>query len=614
MGPASWCIGCNNVERQGQTPQDALNQLWDNLSNNWNGTFDEAFDFFQDALGDGTFSETMADFNLDATDSIELSGLVKALFQVLAMSAQGWMNIASWLQGLLESASEYPSPIVLDLDGDGVETSSVGSGAYFDHAADGFAELTGWVGSEDGLLVRDLDGNGTIDSGRELFGSETLLPNGTKAPNGFEALKALDANADGVIDAQDDAFAELRIWKDANANGSTDAGELLTMAEANVASINVAYANSSFIDAQGNAHRQVGSYTTIDGQTGGATDVWVQTNPAQTRPTERVNVQGDITALPNLRGSGLVRDLHQAMALDVTGQLKTLVGAFTQASLRDDRLGLVRQIVFRWTSVQDISPTSRINEAWGNAIGDARRLEALEAFLGEEWIQASWGASPGRDAARTLNEAYGQLEAFVYGQLMAQSHLLSLLQQIEYSWDAETEEVVGNLTGVAHALAERIQAERDAGLVELGDFLFSLKGMGLLDRLDVDSFKAQLGALGDDVAQTMSAALQGWAETNAASEGDDVLRGTDFHDVIDGYGGNDRLLGRAGNDLLTGGEGNDFLDGGAGNDEMRGGVGSDTSLFGRGDGHDTITEGSSSTNEFDRIQLKPGLSADDVRL
>jgi hypothetical protein len=81
---------------------------------------------------------------------------------------------------LVTALSKIPSPIMLDLDGDGVETVSLNNGTYFDHAADGFAEQTGWVGKDDGLLVRDLNGNGVIDSGRELFGSETLLADGSK--------------------------------------------------------------------------------------------------------------------------------------------------------------------------------------------------------------------------------------------------------------------------------------------------------------------------------------------------------------------------------------------------------------------------------------------------
>ena len=512
------------------------------------------------------------------------------------------------------TASNFASPIVLDLDGDGViRTVGVTSGVNFDHDGDGVLTKTGWAGANDALLVWDRNGNGTIDSGRELFGSETLLPNGMKAINGFEALKAFDVNGDGVIDANDPVFAQLRVWVDADTNARTGEGELLTLEEARVKSINLAYTNSNFVDAQGNAHRQVGSYTTTDGQTRAATDVWFTSDVTNSLPTDWVEVPEDIALLPDAQGYGKVRDLHQAMAMDATGELKALVVAFTQADTPEDRMALVRQIIYRWTGVQDIDPTSRTNAGWGNAIGDARKLEALEEFLGEEWRQYTWGANPGRDAARALNEAYDQLEALVYGQLMSQSHLRGLFQSIAYHWDAETESVVGDLTAVAQTLATRIDSDREAGLADLGDFLYSLKGMGLLNRLDVASFKAALLPLGADVAQTMDAALQDWV-AGGPTEADDVLRGTEFNDLLDARGGNDRLLGRGGNDTLIGGAGNDVLDGGAGNDDLRGGTGADTYRFGRGDGHDTIIEDSWQQNETDRIELKAGVLPSDVRL
>ena len=78
------------------------------------------------------------------------------------------------------TATVTRSPIALDLDGDGVETTALADGSYFDHDGNGFAEQTGWVSSDDGLLVMDRDGNGTIDSGKELFGNQTVLSNGQK--------------------------------------------------------------------------------------------------------------------------------------------------------------------------------------------------------------------------------------------------------------------------------------------------------------------------------------------------------------------------------------------------------------------------------------------------
>jgi hypothetical protein len=54
-------------------------------------------------------------------------------------------------------------------------------------------------------VVRDLNGNGTIDSGRELFGDNTILTRGARAgqvaANGFEALADLDSNADGKFNS-----------------------------------------------------------------------------------------------------------------------------------------------------------------------------------------------------------------------------------------------------------------------------------------------------------------------------------------------------------------------------------------------------------------------------
>ena len=59
-------------------------------------------------------------------------------------------------------------PIVFDLDGDGLETTTIEDGVYFDHANDGFAESSAWVGEGDGILAIDTDANGTIDNGTEL--------------------------------------------------------------------------------------------------------------------------------------------------------------------------------------------------------------------------------------------------------------------------------------------------------------------------------------------------------------------------------------------------------------------------------------------------------------
>ncbi len=107
-------------------------------------------------------------------------------------------------------------PIILDLDGDGVETTSLTEGAYFDHDANGFAEQTGWASSDDGLLTWDRNGDGIINDGTELFNDPIQFPTAT---NGFQVLAQLDDNLDGKIDVNDSVWLNLRIWQDYNGDG-----------------------------------------------------------------------------------------------------------------------------------------------------------------------------------------------------------------------------------------------------------------------------------------------------------------------------------------------------------------------------------------------------------
>ncbi|HQR83131.1 MAG TPA: hypothetical protein PK283_09505, partial [Thiotrichales bacterium] len=62
-----------------------------------------------------------------------------------------------------------------------------------------------------GYLALDLNGNGVIDDGTELFG-----PN---SGNGFSELAQLDEDGNGWIDEGDSTFAQLQIWQP-NADGS----------------------------------------------------------------------------------------------------------------------------------------------------------------------------------------------------------------------------------------------------------------------------------------------------------------------------------------------------------------------------------------------------------
>ena len=58
------------------------------------------------------------------------------------------------------------------------DTRATADGVYFDLDADGTKEKTAWVKASDGFMVKDRDGNGVIDSGKELYGDDTVNAGG----------------------------------------------------------------------------------------------------------------------------------------------------------------------------------------------------------------------------------------------------------------------------------------------------------------------------------------------------------------------------------------------------------------------------------------------------
>ena len=168
---------------------------------------------------------------------------------------------------------QLSSPLILDLDNDGVETLALTQGVKFDIDADGDKDLTGWVGADDGLLVRDINNDGIINNASELFGEETIKKDGSKAKDGFEALSELDSNNDGLINKYDEAFKELRVWKDSNSDGITQADELLTLEDIDLKEISL-QSNIVDYDNNGNTIGLESTYINSKGEEKEISDVW----------------------------------------------------------------------------------------------------------------------------------------------------------------------------------------------------------------------------------------------------------------------------------------------------------------------------------------------------
>ena len=466
------------------------------------------------------------------------------------------------------TAANTRSPLILDLDGDGVETIGTNSNVYFDHDDNGFAENSGWVGKDDGLLVRDLNNNGQIDDGTELFGNNSVLSSGEKAANGFEALKDLDSNNDGIFNSSDTAWNQVKVWKDANSNGLVDEGELLTLEQANVSGINLDYENSTTTDENGNQHNQTGTFIKTDGSTGSVHDVWFDADMADTIDTTDVVIPENIAALPNIKGFGNVHDLHMAMALDESGELKTLVQQYMAETDLAARDTILTNLIYHWAGVEDMDPDGRNpTQVYDNVLGDSRKLEALEEFLGEDYVGVwCWGekdSNPHGKAAPYILQAFEELKDYAGNQLNAQSHYKNLMDNIKLVYDGISQSWTVDISSALPILQNLYTAAGTESLALLEDINAMIKSYDSFSEQVIDAFVAA----GSSSGSAFEADLLNFG--NFGSQGTSLserLYGTDDDNYLNGYAGNDYIYGYDGNDLIVGGNGDDFLVGGNGAD------------------------------------------------
>jgi Ca2+-binding RTX toxin-like protein len=195
-------------------------------------------------------------------------------------------------------------PLVLDLTGDGMNLTGESIAApMFDTNHTGFAVHTGWIEPNLGILGVEVDGK------FQIIGEQG---------GGFAALAPYDTNNDGVIDANDSIWSQLRVWRDLNADAKIDTGELQTLDQAGVASINVASTAQTSDTNAGNQILATGSFTRADGSTGEVDDVSFTTDPFNSQYLGDTSVSAAAATRPNLKGFGTLADLHVAMTLDPT--------------------------------------------------------------------------------------------------------------------------------------------------------------------------------------------------------------------------------------------------------------------------------------------------------
>jgi Ca2+-binding RTX toxin-like protein len=560
-------------------------------------------------------------------------------------------------------------PLAIDLDGDGIETIGLGANpTLFDHNADGIRTGTGWVTGDDAWLVLDRNASGTIDSGRELFGVDTLL-SGTPgvdavyASTGFEALRTLDANADNVFNAQDSAFTQVRLWRDLNQDGISQASELTTLAAQNIIAISlnastttINLGNGNTVSGTATVTRGNGSTTHVDA-VGVAIDTTagnlnLTNNPFYREFTTTVPLTTAARALPEMNGSGWVRDLREAMSLGTpqAQALTTAVQQFAAATTRDAQQAQLDNLLRLWAETNQTRDIGPVNDPLRRFVVSFRdpdprqaalttqmqwAMPILEVFNGMTVTEAGMG--PGStsvngsgqtvtthtvlgEAVGDFVAAYDAIKQSVYSALVVQTRLKPYLDAIDLVIDENG--IHFDTVAVNALFASRRAANERNAFIDLVEFNQYTQATAMAAGFDsatllrtwIDSLPTNSPIRADLTAlHVLDASTSGGSALHDIYFGDssaNSFAGGAGNDVLDTQGGNDSLRGDAGNDLLragagddfvTGGEGNDVIDGGVGNDLLAGGAydtwngnyagwGSDTYRFGLGNGQDRIVD------------------------
>ena len=357
-------------------------------------------------------------------------------------------------------------PMILDLDGDGIETMAAGQyqGALFDHNKDGIRTATGWVKPDDGLLVLDRNGDGIINNGGELFGDSTLLADGSRAAHGYAALAELDSNGDGKVDAADEKFADLRVWRDLNSDGISTASELFTLEELGIASLDTAYKNIHTGLAGGNTLVQQGSFIKADGSSGQMGDVNFVVNNLYGNYADKIALTPEQMQAANLQGIGGLRDLREAAAL--SEKLALALKAYSEADSKEAQQALLENLVEQWAATNpyfgaEISISNQLTLTSSEGIGltpaqakamqnqifmvseerqqmldeTARKLAIVNAFSGirSSFVGVYNEATFGKVAA-VADKQYATLMKSIYEGLLFQTRLQPYLNAVTFTW------------------------------------------------------------------------------------------------------------------------------------------------------------------------------------
>lgn len=447
-----------------------------------------------------------------------------------------------------EKTAPQRDPLIIDLGEEDIELIDVEKGVYFDLDNNGFAEKTAWIGEEDGFLAIDVNKNDSIDNGSELFGDKFIMPDGNVSRTGSEALSSLDENGDGVINADDTIFESLCIWVDADHDGETDEGELLSLTEYGIESIDLNFTPDGTVNTETGTMIAESSFVSFSSDnTRKISEFWFPVNSADTTH------DGEATV-------GNVPNFEQALADDLSGELLNLYIEFSYADSISQKRYYLKKILYYITDADEIEPESR----GGNI--DARDLHVIESFMGREFEGVD-GSNPNSRAAEILKTIYNNIENHYYTIV----NMHSGFGQYMFLFP-ETEDENGLKSVYTDAYDDYLKYKIDNDenidvlLYDLGNYLKSFDSINGTNEFDkyrqcysqlsehcsdvvelVNNTYTYIGTNGNDKVQTENRNNYVFGQN-----GDDVYHGSIGNDLyfFDIYHGNDIIYDKAGSNII----------------------------------------------------------------
>ena len=503
-------------------------------------------------------------------------------------------------------------PLVLDLDGDGIEITDLNdqSSIYFDHDNDGIKTATSWLNSDDGFLVMDRNDDGLINNGSELFGDSTPSDGGDIFENGFQALASLDNDKNGIIDSNDISFDNLKIWRDINNDGISQSDELFSLEDYGIKSINLSYSLNSKTLIGTNVEKEKGTYINTSGDIHTISDINFSFDSFYSQYTDEVVLTEEQKKQINLSGHGYLRDLRDSAA--ESQKLNELLNNYKAANTKEEQIQLISELVTAWaktspyysesinvlpadhktnssgtaikgssTKPEDLSDTPELLNIIENLID---KIAVIDAFSGKGGNIYYTSKSDLENISETIKKCYIDLLENIYHSLSYETRLSSYYDALSFNSDFSI-----NLNGMILMIEENFQKDPLNTFIDLGEII-SIEEKNITFEPLFDLFHSYCQfAFDNNKLASWSDALGGYSLGKLGA-----ITGSIGTDKLDGTSSRDYLYSSLGDDILNGGAGDDILYGGAGNDSLSGDAGDDIYLFRSGHGQDTITESTAS--------------------